>query len=175
LQISFTPPTITPILQSLSEYRLWEGRKTTKRSRSRGKLVLTQSSEDESYENFISRARVTASSRRLSSTLSWAAHVKISHLVTSLSTSRQQVVFALLVTSCQQVWNKLLTTCNNLVDIIRLVARLFQQVRYSHDIAVLLQPCVVNLVTFSFIMTVSDSLEQLCYTSDNAIKLVTSC
>jgi hypothetical protein len=54
-------------------------------------------------------------------------HVKISHLVTSLPTSRQQDVFALLVTSCQQVWNNLLTTCNNLVEIIveRLVARLF--------------------------------------------------
>jgi hypothetical protein len=25
---------------------------------------------------------------------------------------------------------------------------LFQQVRYSHDIAILLQPCVVNLLTF---------------------------
>jgi hypothetical protein len=49
-------------------------------------------------------------------------HVKISHLVTSLPTSRQQDVFALLVASCQQVWNKLLTICNNLVDIIRLVA-----------------------------------------------------
>jgi hypothetical protein len=70
------------------------------------------------------------------------------HLVASLPTSRQQIVFALLVPSCQQVWNKLLTTCNNLVDIIRLVARLFQQVRYSHDIEILLQPCVVNLVTF---------------------------
>jgi hypothetical protein len=34
---------------------------------------------------------------------------------------------------------------NNLVDIIRLVARLFQQVRYSHDITILLQSCVVNL------------------------------
>ena len=43
-------------------------------------------------------------------------HVKISQLVASLQTSRQQVVFARLVTSCQQVWNKLLTTCNNLVD-----------------------------------------------------------
>jgi hypothetical protein len=74
--------------------------------------------------------------------------VKISHLVASLPTSRQQVVFALLVPSCQQVWNKLLVTCNNLVDIIRLVARLFQQVRYSHDITILLQPCVINLVTF---------------------------
>ena len=84
--------------------------------------------------------------------------VKISYLVASLLTSRQQVVFALLVPSCQQVWNKLLTTCNNLVDIIRLVARLFQQVRHSHDITILLQPCVINLVTFLFIMTVSDLL-----------------
>jgi hypothetical protein len=42
----------------------------------------------------------------------------------------------------------LVPTCNNLVDIIRLVARLFQQVRYSHNIKILLQPCVVNLVTF---------------------------
>jgi hypothetical protein len=38
-------------------------------------------------------------------------HVKISHLLASLSTSRQlQVVFALLVASCQH----LLTTCNDL-------------------------------------------------------------
>jgi hypothetical protein len=56
---------------------------------------------------------------------STATHAIISHLVASLPTSRQQVVFALLVTSCQQVWNKLLTICNNLVDIIRLVTRLF--------------------------------------------------
>ena len=75
-------------------------------------------------------------------------HVKISQLVTSLQTSRQQVVFARLVTSCQQVWNKLLTTCDNLVDIIRLVTRLFQQGCYNHDITILLQPSVVNLVTF---------------------------
>jgi hypothetical protein len=61
-------------------------------------------------------------------------HVKISHLVTSLPTSRQQDLFALLVTNCQQVWNNLLTTCNNLVEIIRLVARLFWQVRYMLDI-----------------------------------------
>ena len=77
-----------------------------------------------------------------------ATHVKISQLVASLQTSRQQVVFARLVTSCQQVWNKLLTTCNNLVDIIRLVTKLFQQGCYNHDITILLQPCVVNLVTF---------------------------
>ena len=57
-------------------------------------------------------------------------------------------MFARLVTSCQQVWNKLLTICNNLVDIIRLVTRLFQQGCYNHDITILLQPCVVNLVTF---------------------------
>jgi hypothetical protein len=35
--------------------------------------------------------------------------VKISHFVASLLTSRQQVVFVLLVPSCQQVRNKLLT------------------------------------------------------------------
>ena len=57
----------------------------------------------------------------------YCTHVKISHPVTSLLTSRQQVVFALLVPSCQQIWNKLLTTCNNLVDIIRLAVTLFQQ------------------------------------------------
>jgi hypothetical protein len=73
---------------------------------------------------------------------------KVSHLVASLPTCCQQVVFALLVPSCQQVWNKLLTTCNNLVDIIRLVARLFQQVRCSHEKTILLQPCVVKLITF---------------------------
>ena len=33
-----------------------------------------------------------------------------------------------------------LVTCNNLVDIINLVASLFQQVRYSRDITILLQP-----------------------------------
>ena len=63
---------------------------------------------------------------------------KISQLVASLQTSRQQVVFARLVTSCQQVWNNLLTTCNNLVDIVRLVTRLFQQGCYNHDITILL-------------------------------------
>ena len=51
-------------------------------------------------------------------------HVKISQLVASRQTSRQQVVFA------------------------RIVARLFQQGCYNHDITILLQPCAVNLVTF---------------------------
>ena len=74
-------------------------------------------------------------------------HVKISQLVASPQRSRQQAVFARLVTSCQQVWNKLLTPCNNLVDIIRLVTRLFKQGCHNHDITILLQPCVANLVT----------------------------
>ena len=56
------------------------------------------------------------------------AHEKILQLVASLQTSRQQVVLTLIVTSCRQICNKLLTTCNNLVDIVRLVTRLFQQV-----------------------------------------------
>jgi hypothetical protein len=72
---------------------------------------------------------------------------KNAQVVTSLPTSRQQDVLALLVTSCQQVCNNLLTTCNNLVEIIRLVARLFRQVRDMLDITRLLQPCVDNLVT----------------------------
>ena len=78
-------------------------------------------------------------------------HVNVSQLVKRLlpanksSTSRVRR----LVTRCQQVWNKLLTTCNNLVvDINRLVARLFKQDCYNHDITILLQPCAVNLVTF---------------------------
>ena len=84
----------------------------------------------------------------LLSNSSFSTHVKMSQLVASLQTSRQQVVFARLVKSCQQVWNKLLTTCNNLVDTVRLVTRLFQQACYNHDITILLQPCVVNLETF---------------------------
>ena len=71
--------------------------------------------------------------------------------LTSCTKSANKPSTSCVRTSCPkllQVWNKLLTTCNNLVDIIRLVARLFQQVRYSHDITKLLQPCVINLVTF---------------------------
>jgi hypothetical protein len=59
--------------------------------------------------------------------------------------------------------------------IIRLVARFFQQVRYSNDIR---QYCY-NLVSSTlqrscYIMTVSDLLEP-CNKSNNVIKLVTSC
>ena len=53
-----------------------------------------------------------------------------------------------LSTSCVCTACYKLLTCNNLVDIIRLVTRLFQQGCYNHDITILLQPCVVNLVTF---------------------------
>jgi hypothetical protein len=38
-------------------------------------------------------------------------------------------------------------SCDNLADIVRLVARLFQQVRYNHDITILLQLCIANRVT----------------------------
>ena len=50
-------------------------------------------------------------------------HVKISKLVTCLQARCQQVVFAWLVASYQGLWKKLLTTCNNLVNIVRLGAR----------------------------------------------------
>ena len=80
-------------------------------------------------------------------------------------------------TSCQQVWNKLLTTCNNLVDIIRLVTRLFQQACYNHDITILLQPCIVNLVTFLLYHDCVRLVRTTFITcrSDNVIKLVTNC
>jgi hypothetical protein len=93
-------------------------------------------------------------------------HAKISHLVTSLSTSRQQVVFALLVTSCQQVWNKLLTICNNLVDIIRLacckvVPTSPIQSWYNNIVTTLCrQPCNILVYIISW-LHVSDLLEQV--------------
>ena len=46
------------------------------------------------------------------------------------------IVFAWFVPSCQQVWNKLLATCNKLVNIVTLVTRLLQQVRYSRAVIV---------------------------------------
>ena len=51
---------------------------------------------------------------------SLSKHARISHLVLSLQTSRRQGVFALFVASCPQVCNKLLSTCNNPVGIIKL-------------------------------------------------------
>ena len=85
------------------------------------------------------------------------------------------VVFALLVTSCYQVWNKLLTTYSKLVDIVRLVTRLFQQGCYNHDVTILPQPCVVNLVTFLLYHDCIRLVRTTCNKSDNPIKHVTSC
>ena len=93
-------------------------------------------------------------------------HIRISQFVTSLLTSCEQVVFAWLVTSCQQVWNKSLTACNKLV-IIRHITRLFWQGCHNHDITILLQPCVVNLVAILFY---HDYIRLV-----RAIYLVTSC
>ena len=70
-------------------------------------------------------------------------HVKISQLVASLQTSRQQAVFALLVTGCQQVWNKLLTTCSKLVDIVRLVI----QGCSNRAVTIMIQQYCYNLVS----------------------------
>ena len=113
---------------------------------------------------------------------------KISQLVASLQTSRQQVVFARLVTRCQQVWNKLLTTFNKLVHIVRIVTRFFLQGCYSHDITILLQPCVVNLVTFllyhdcirlvrmpSSLLQVVNNLFQTCHNNLGTSSANTTC
>jgi hypothetical protein len=64
-------------------------------------------------------------------------YAKISHLVESLPTSRQQVVFALLLPKLLTHMEQAVNSCSNLVDNIRFVARLFQQVRYSHEITTL--------------------------------------
>ena len=62
------------------------------------------------------------------------------------STSCVRTACLKLSTSLEQLVN----CCNELVDIIRLVlvARLFQQVRYSDDITILLQACVINLAMY---------------------------
>jgi hypothetical protein len=88
-------------------------------------------------------------------------HAKISHLVASSQVyKRQQVAFARLVPSCRQIWNNMLITCNNLDDIIGHVVRLIQQVRYSRDITIFLQPYVVNLETL-LLYDDSDNLKSL--------------
>ena len=114
-------------------------------------------------------------------------HAKISHLVASLPTSRQQVVFALLVPICQQVWNKLLTTCNNLVDIIGLVARLFKQIRYSlrlspiqswyNSIVTTLcrQPCNILVISAWLYIRLVRTLNFVTSLIIPLMKLVTSC
>ena len=71
-------------------------------------------------------------------------HTSCSKSVNKPSTSCVRTACPKLSTGMEEAVNN----CNNLVDIIRLIARLFQQVRYSHDITILLQSCVVNLATF---------------------------
>ena len=77
----------------------------------------------------------------------WTVHVH-----TQKSHKLQQVCKQAVNKLCShgllQVVNKFGTSCNNLVDIVKIVTRLFQQGCYNHDITILLQPCVVNLVTF---------------------------
>jgi hypothetical protein len=70
-------------------------------------------------------------------------HAKISHLVSSLPTSRRYV-FA--CTACQQVWNNLLTVVTTLLQPCCKVV----PTSPIHDISILLQPFVVSLVTFLF-------------------------
>ena len=86
---------------------------------------------------------------------------------------------------------KLLTTCNNLVDIIRLVTRLFQQGCYNHDITILLQPCnilvisrpyqtcynnlVTSLIMKSSLLQVVNNLFQTCYNKPGTSRANTIC
>ena len=111
----------------------------------------------------LSSARVSTKQRMklelYETTVHFVTHVKISKLAATLQTSCEQVVFTRLVTSCQQVWNKLLdklstscvhTACCKLSISQTCYNGLFQQGCYNHDITILLQPCVVNLVTFLF-------------------------
>ena len=65
---------------------------------------------------------------------------------------------------------------SNLVDKYQTCCKVVPQVRYCHNITILLQPCVVNLVTFLLYHDcVRLVIEQPCNKSDNAIKLVSSC
>ena len=82
-------------------------------------------------------------------TIGQTIHVKTSQVVASLQTSCPQVVLTRLLASCKQVLKKLLTTCSNLSDIIRLFTILFYRTSpipswYTN------KPCVVSLVTVLF-------------------------
>ena len=71
-------------------------------------------------------------------------------------------MLARLVPCCLQVLNKLLTTCNKLFDIIRLVPRLFQGCSVT---TLRRQPCKQSC----YIMTVLDLLEQPCHKCVNTV------
>ena len=99
-------------------------------------------------------------------------HAKISQLVASLPTSGQQVVFKLLVPSCQQVCNKVLTIYNNLVDTIRnIVTTLFRQSCNILVISTLYQTRGNNLATSS-IMPAS-FFQTCCLTTGNVMHVRT--
>ena len=82
-------------------------------------------------------------------------HVKISQLVANLQASRQQVVFPWLVPNCQQVCNKLLTTCNSLVNCLIMSPSLL------HVVNNLFQTCYNKLETSSANTTCSQLVNRL--------------
>ena len=96
-----------------------------------------------------------------------STYVKISQLVTSLQTSCQQDVFALLVPSCQQVVPNLLTTCNRLDENIGLVTICQQLVPNLFQLVTICQQLVPNLFQqirkkqCEYIL--STTCEQICY------------
>lgn len=89
-----------------------------------------------------------------------------------LPVCRQQVVFVRLVASCQQIGNGIFTTCNNYVDIIRRVARLFQPVRHSDNITILLRLSFV-WITFKGTIPIISWLYWTTWFIGDVIKLVT--
>jgi hypothetical protein len=87
----------------------------------------------------------------------------------SLSTSPQQVVFALLVPSCQQVWNKLLKLVTTLLILSDLLQGCSNKSPILSYIVTTLccQPCNILVVSYDCIR-----LEQPCKKSDSLIHLV---
>ena len=85
--------------------------------------------------------------------------------LTTCSKSANKPLTSCVRTACYKLSTSLEQAVNNLWQACwycqTCVTRLFQQGCYSHDTTILLQPCVVNLVTSCYIMTVSDLLEQL--------------
>ena len=78
--------------------------------------------------------------------------------LTTCSKSANKPLTSCVRTACYKLSTSLEQVVSNTVG---LVTRLFQQGCNDHDITILLQSCVVNLVTSCCIMTVSDLLEQL--------------
>jgi hypothetical protein len=92
-------------------------------------------------------------------------HVKISHLVARSahkpSTSCVRTAYSKFLTSLKQLVLKQLVT--NLFILSDLLQGCSNKPRYGHDTTVLLQPCVVNLVTYLLYHDcIRDLLEQPC-------------